>query len=96
MKFEVTKEAAQWYVRELGLKENQSIKFFGKVYGTRNGFSFALSVEEPTNAYKSLVVEGIQFYIEKTDQWFFDDINLKVDLEPERNEPYFYYEELVK
>lgn len=91
MVFEVTPLAAQWYIEEMRLKEGDSIKFFGKVYGTRDGFSFALAKEVPTNPLEVNVVEGINFYIEKTDAWFFNDIDLKVDLDDERNEPVFIY-----
>lgn len=93
MKFEVTPQAAQWYIKELHLNEGDSIKFFGKVYGTREGFSFAITKEPATNPYKVETVEGIHFYIEKTDQWFFEDISLVVALNKEGTEPEFNYEE---
>lgn len=92
MLLEVTPEAASWYKKELHLKEGDHIKFFGKVYGTRDGFSFTMHVVEPSNALVSIDVEGINFYIEKTDAWFFDDIRLKVDLDDHYKEPTFYTE----
>lgn len=92
MKFEITPQAAQWYVKELRLKEGESLKFFGKVYGTRDGFSFAIAKEEPTNPFKLVTIDGVNFYIEKTDAWFFEDINLTVDFDTKLNEPFFTYE----
>ena len=93
MTFEVSSQAAQWYIDELRLKEGDSIKFFGKVYGTRSGFSFAIAKETATDPYKVVTIQGVNFYIEKTDEWFFQDIDLTVGMDPELNEPTFIYEE---
>lgn len=92
MILEVSPAAAQWYKKELHLEDGAHIKFFGKVYGTRDGFSFTMHVMEPSNALEMINVEGINFYIEKTDAWFFDDIKLKVDLDDHYKEPTFYTE----
>lgn len=54
MKLEVSKEAAEWYIRELNLKENDSVKFFGKVYGPHGGFSFALAIMELSRPLKMI------------------------------------------
>lgn len=91
MNFEITPLAAQWYVKELKMKEGESLKFFGKVYGTRDGFSFAITKEEASNPIKVVTIEGVNFYIEKTDAWFFNDIDLLVDLDPTLKEPIFIY-----
>lgn len=92
MILEVSPAAAKWYRKELHLKDGDYIKFFGKVYGTRDGFSFTLHVMEPTNAYEIITVEGLNFYIEKNDAWFFDEIKLRVDLDDHYKEPTFYTE----
>lgn len=87
MKLEVSKEAAEWYIRELNLKENDSVKFFGKVYGPHGGFSFALAIMEPSRPLKMIKVEGINFYVEKSDDWFFADKDLSITFDQERDEP---------
>ena len=92
MMLQVSPAAAQWYKKELHLEDGAHIKFFGKVYGTREGFSFTLHVMEPTQAFETITVEGIHFYIEKNDAWFFDDIKLIVDLDEHYKEPTFYTE----
>lgn len=86
MNLNVSKEAAQWYKSEMHLEEGDSIKFFGKVYG-KNGFSIALAKMEPTKSLLEVTVEGITFYVEKTDSWFFEDTDLKVTLDPDLKEP---------
>ena len=92
----VSLKAAQWYIKEMELNEGDHIKFFGKIYGTRNGFSFALAKMEPSNPAVVVNVEGINFYIESTDVWFFDDITLNVDFDEDLKEPVFNAVDVVK
>ena len=33
MNFSVSKEAAQWYIEEMGLEQNDYVHFFVKIYG---------------------------------------------------------------
>ncbi len=94
MKLNVTSDAAKWYIKEMDLKPGDSIKFFGKVYGPHGGFSFAISKMDPSRPFVLETVEGINFYIEKSDDWFFIDKDLTVSLDTERNEP--TYEVIVK
>lgn len=91
MRLFVSKEAAQWYIKEMGLKENDSIKFYGKVYGPHDGFSIALTKMEPSRPFELITVEGINFYIEKSDAWFFTDKDLKVVWNEEKKEPEYEY-----
>lgn len=86
MKLNVSKEAADWYKNEMGLDEGDSIKFFGKVYG-KNGFSIALAVMEPSRPLAETTVNGITFYVEKADSWFFEDSNLDITYNEELKEP---------
>jgi uncharacterized protein YneR len=90
MKLEVSKEAAQWFINEMYLEKGDSIKFFGKVYG-ENGFSFALDKVEPSRPEIEIEVEGINFYIEKSDAWFFIDSDLIVTLDEKLKEPKYNY-----
>lgn len=90
MKLEVSKDVAQWFINEMDLVKGDSIKFFGKVYG-ENGFSFALDKVEPSRPQLELVVEGINFYIEKSDAWFFLDSDLSITLDKDLNEPKYNY-----
>lgn len=91
MKLEVTAAAADWFIAEMGLKENDNIMFFGKVYGTKDGFSFSLAKTEPTRPLVIIQQNGINFFIEKADEWFFPEVDLKVSLDPEKNEPMYEY-----
>ncbi len=86
MKIDVSKDAAKWFIEELGLKENDSIKFYGKVYGPLDGFSIGMDKVEPSKAEVMVTVEGINFYVEQNDAWFFDNQDLKVTYDSKRKE----------
>ncbi|QIK69222.1 Fe-S cluster assembly protein HesB [Erysipelothrix sp. HDW6C] len=94
MELTVSKDAAQWYIREMDLVAGDSIKFFGKVYGPHGGFSFAIAKQEPTNPFELVTVEGINFYVEQFDEWFFADKDLHITLREDGSEP--NYEVIVK
>lgn len=94
MNIEVTPRAAQWFIKELDLVPGDTIRFFGKVYGTRDGFSFGMVKESPTRKSISTTVHDIEFYIERSDEWFFNHLKFTVDYDPERNEPSYHYETL--
>lgn len=88
MKLNVTEDAAKWYKKELDLNDGDSVKFFGKVYGV-NGFSIALAVMEPSRPLAQSEVNGITFYVEKSDSWFFEDVDLNITLDKDLNEPHY-------
>lgn len=92
MRLDVSKQAAQWFIEELHLNKGDSIQFFGKVYGGQGGFSFALLKQEATRPLISVNVEGINFYIEKNDEWFFAGMDLRVDYDEKLGEPSYHYE----
>lgn len=89
MPLTVTNEAARWFIEEMKLNAGDSIKFYGKVYGPYNGFSFGLEILAPSQPYVSLTVEEIQFYIEEMDAWFFNDKELHISMKEGQKEPQF-------
>lgn len=86
MKLVISDEAANWYIKEMELKSGDSIKFFGKVYG-KDGFSFALAKMEPTRPEVEVIKDGVRFYVEKSDAWFFSEQDLVIGLDDSLNEP---------
>ena len=88
MTLTVSTEAAAWYKEELGLQSGDSLRFFGKVYGT-NGFSLAINKAQPTKSSIHTLVDDILFYIEDTDAWFFEDRDLNITMDEVLNEPKF-------
>lgn len=75
MEFLITPEAAQWYKKELNLKDGDSLQFYVKLYGQSMHPNFSLGIqknERPQSAAYHEVVEGIHFYVSESDVWFFD------------------------
>lgn len=89
MELTVSNDAAKWYIKEMDLKPGDSIKFFGKVYGQHGGFSFAIAKEVPSKPFILITEEGINFYIEQFDEWFFTDKDLNVTMREDGYEPVY-------
>lgn len=94
MKLTVTAKALEWFKQEFSLKKGTGIKFYGKVYGStqvHDNFSIGLSVDEPLNPLIQEEIEGLLFFIEKDDDWFFEDYNLIVDYNENLEEPEYQF-----
>ncbi|AMC94428.1 hypothetical protein AOC36_10725 [Erysipelothrix larvae] len=89
MKINVSKEAAQWYQENMDLQKGDALRFYGKVYGSSSGFSLAVMKLEPTRPYASQEVDGITYYIEHGDAWYFEDKDLTITLGEKYSEPHY-------
>lgn len=98
MKIDITDKAVNWFEDELSLDKGDAIQFFGKTYGNtevHEGFSVGMRVDQPDKkplAQKE--VNGITYYAEIEDDWFFSGYNLEVDFDPEREEPIYHFHEV--
>jgi len=95
MIIQVSSEAAAWYKEELALNDGDSVRFFvhyGGCSTVQSGFSLGISIEEPMDTGVSTEKDGITFYIESKDLWYFDNHDLMIDFNREVNEPVFNYE----
>ena len=95
MELTVTDVAKKWFQSEIDLPENYGIRFFGKVYGStevHDGFSIGMSVEQPDRPLKELTVDGLLFFIDEADEWFFKGYDLVVDYDPELDEPTHHFD----
>ncbi|GLO66335.1 MULTISPECIES: hypothetical protein [Oceanobacillus] len=94
MKINVSEEAAIWYKEELNLSEKSSLRFFvryGGVGGRIAGFSLGVKEESPKNAHASTTLDNIQFFVEESDAWYFEDSNLSVSFDTKNGEPKIEY-----
>ena len=97
MNIHVTKPALQWFKEELDLKgEGEYIRFFARYGGCgsiQSGFSLGISQEQPLIIGAKEEAEGITFYIEENDLWYFKGHDLKVKYSRKNDEIEFVYEE---
>lgn len=96
MKLTITPRAQQWFKDEVGVTSDSGIRFYGKIYGktdVHEGFSIAMSVEVPDQPLVKEVIDGVSYFIEETDDWFFKGYDLLVDYDEENDEPKYKFAE---
>lgn len=90
MDLHITKEAAEWYKKELAIQDSGYVRFFPR-YGFGGhipGFAIGINQEKPEEIKVSTVAKGITFYIETKDAWYFDDIKaLEITYDEKLDEP---------
>lgn len=97
MKIHISDQASEWYKKEMSLKQGDYVKFFVRYGGcstVQSGFSLGVINEEPLDASVKAEKDGIVYYIEEKDSWYFDGHDLNVDFHPEANEPVFNYHKI--
>ncbi|MGX6443340.1 HesB/YadR/YfhF family protein [Neobacillus sp. K501] len=95
MKIQISHDAVAWYKQELNLNKGDYVRFFARYGGcstVQSGFSLGVSNEEPTDVGTKVQEDGITFYIEEKDLWYFDDHNLIIDYQTKYEEPVISYE----
>lgn len=94
MKLTITSKAQEWFKREIELGDNQGIKFYGKVYGktqVHDGFSVGMSVDTPETPLIEEKANGMMFFVEEADEWFFKGYDLVVDYDEKLEEPKYEF-----
>ncbi|MFD2673607.1 HesB/YadR/YfhF family protein [Marinicrinis sediminis] len=95
MKLSITSQAASHLQDELDLQSGDFVRFHVKYGGhstIQTSFSLGISTEEPTKVGASSNVNGIEYYIEDSDLWYFETHNLEVDYNAATEEIEYHYE----
>lgn len=96
MKIVVSDEALQWFKHEMEVEPGDSIRFYARYGGSspfHEGFSLGMTREQPLTVGVKTVIHDISFYIEQNDIWFFNDHNLIVDVDQNKEELKYRYEQ---
>ncbi len=94
MEIKITEAATNWYERELDVGTGDALRFFvryGGVGGRIPGFSLGITTEQPDAILTSTEVNGITYFIETADAWYFENNDLIIDLDEQLDEPQFTY-----
>lgn len=95
MNLTVDEKAAKWFKTEVGIREGAGIRIKAKIYGgspVREGFGLAIDPIEPLSPVVSFKADnGVLFFIEDNDEWFFDGHDLLITLSDTYNEPHYIY-----
>lgn len=92
MKITLSEDAAKWYEQELALQKGDQVRFFVRYGGNstiQTGFSLGIQIEEPISVGAAITLNGINYFIEETDLWYFDSKDLHIQLDHTVNEPVF-------
>ncbi|WP_077213008.1 HesB/YadR/YfhF family protein [Bacillus dakarensis] len=90
MKIKISEKASAWYKEEMYVTEGDHIRFFARYGGfstVHPGYSLGMSKDEPFDLGIETIIDGVHFFIEEKDLWYFDGHDLLVDVNPKIGEP---------
>lgn len=95
MELIIEDKAITWFEEEVGRAEGAGIRFKAMIYGSSPvNDTFALQIE-PSEPRSTLVEftsdSGLLFFVEKSDEWFFQGHDLVVSFNEELQEPKYIY-----
>jgi uncharacterized protein YneR len=88
MELKVSKQAVNWFKDEFGVKQGEHIRFYVQFYGSspiQEGYSLAFTKDNIINRVVSSEVDGVVFFVEESDLWFFDGYNLYVEYDEQED-----------
>ena len=94
MKLTLSEEAINWFKEEVGLTHEDHLKFYAEIYGSspvQESYSLGFAKDYPIDITASLEVDGIVFYIEEADLWYFNGHDLHVEYNDTKDELEFKY-----
>lgn len=95
MKIVISDEALSWFKAEMDATAGDYIRFFARYGGSspfHEAFSRGMNREKPHDIGVETVIDGIHFYIEKDDEWFFNGHDLYVSIDPNTEELKYSYQ----
>ena len=85
MKIVLSDEALNWFKEEMEVVSGDRIRFFARYGGAsplHEGFSLGVRMEEPDEIAVETEHEGVRYYIERRDEWYFVEHDLHVNVDP--------------
>jgi len=89
MKIQLTDGALAWFKDEFEAEVQDEIRLFvryGGEGGFQQGFSLGITKEAADHPAVQEVVDGVTFYIEEKDIWYFDGENVTISYNDVRDE----------
>jgi uncharacterized protein YneR len=94
----IDEKATSWFTKEFEISNPISIRLFPQYagFGEQNkGYSLAFSAEHPANVGFTTEINGITFYVEGNDVWFFEDTETYLSFNDLLEEIQITYKEIV-
>lgn len=94
MNITMTQPAFKWFLEEMNLEKNDAVRFYVRYGGSPQliaGFSIGIEVSAPSTPVTQMEKDGITFFIEQKDAWYFKDHSLHIKFSRKINEIEFEY-----
>ncbi|PGR70536.1 HesB/YadR/YfhF family protein [Bacillus cereus] len=94
MRISIDRKALQWFQEELRIKHGESVRFtvrYGGDSSIQPGYSLGVVAEKPDGEILSVEKEGIIFFVDSDDLWYFQNYDLFVSYHEEMEEIQFNY-----
>ncbi|PFJ29253.1 cytoplasmic protein [Bacillus anthracis] len=94
MKISIEYDALQWFKKELCIKQDEYIRFIVRYGGNSSiqpGYSLGIVAEKPDGEIVSVEKEGIIFFVDVDDLWYFQNYDLFVSYHEKMEEIQFNY-----
>ncbi|MBO0993007.1 HesB/YadR/YfhF family protein [Bacillus sp. SD088] len=94
MEIKLTDRAAKWFESEMSLHSGDFVRFYVRYGGSspiQQGFSLGVNKEEPMDPGIEMIKNGITYFVETRDVWYFDQYDLVVDYDEKQDEPIYDY-----
>lgn len=95
MEIVIKEDALNWFKTEMEVISGDAIRFYARYGGSspfHEAFSLGMNREQPHDIGIKNDVDGITFYIERDDLWFFNDHTLVVSVDQKLDELSYSYE----
>ncbi|MDQ1147234.1 uncharacterized protein YneR [Bacillus sp. SORGH_AS 510] len=92
----IDEKATSWFSKEFDFNKPFSIRMFPQYagFGEKNkGYSLAFAAEKPANAGYVQELNGITFFVEGNDVWFFEDTKTFLSVDDGMNEIHITFTE---
>lgn len=94
MEIFISERASKWFKEELDLKQGDYVRFYTQFYGSspvQETYSLGFTKDDPIDMAASTVVEGMIFFVEESDLWYFAGHHLHVDYNEKTDEIEYQY-----
>lgn len=94
MQIRISDQALKFFKEDMDLGSGDAVRFTSKVYGKTNiheGVSVMVQVSQPQKVLVSETIDGITFFAEEDDAWFYNDHSLEVDYDEEEEKLLFTF-----
>lgn len=93
MQIIINDDAKVWFVEEMEVEAGDTIRFYARYGGSspfHEGFSIGMTRDEPLHSGAKTQIDGVTYFIEQDDLWFFNEHDLYVAVDTNDELTYTY------